>query len=116
MKYAYLVFMEPFGVKGPTQGKTLLGVHTSLKSAGEHFEGILADRQGRREYDHFEWHDHEAAYPDWCNRRIRTVTIMNKQPGPDTWYPDWYATIEHIIIEQWKVSRPKKKGKRRCRR
>ena len=108
MRYAYLIFMNPQGLNGkPTQGKTLLGVHSSIKSAVKHFNGVVDDRQQRRDYDHVEWFLHSEITPtDWCYRRIRAVWIHNKKPEPGT-CPDWYALSEHIIMEQWKVSSTK---------
>ena len=117
MKYVYLVFMDPYSLKGPSQGKTLLGVHSSRKRADEHFQGVTADRKSRKDYVCTTWYGTEVPLPDWCNRRIQTARLQYKRPEPGTACPDWYHISEAISLEQWRVSptrKPRLKLKRKA--
>lgn len=108
MKYAYLVFMTPYGATGiGLQSKTLLGVHTSRKSANEHFDGVVESRKRREEYIGITWSGKDSNAPDWYYRCIRSAHIQNDPKPKFKTCPSWYAVSELIEMEQWKVSRPK---------
>lgn len=116
MKYVYLVWMHPFGKKGPTQDKTLLGVHTSMASASDHFDDVVAHRQGYKSYSHTQIHAtcDKREMGMWPNIARRLVTVYYKdvdaEPGVDS--PSWYSTLERIEIEQRRVSEPLKRKRK----